>query len=90
MADSHATNNARALLAPKGSKCDTWGTCHGTSPIILPYREDTLNAARWLRDLELRWPAHGDARAKRSGQHRQLRADASMRGMGRFVWRSGK
>ena len=51
-----------AMLAPKGSKCDTWGTCHGTEPIILPFHDEPLNAAKWLRDIELRWPAHGDAR----------------------------
>jgi hypothetical protein len=49
-------------LAPKGSKCDQWGTCHGTEPIVLPFHEDDLNAARWLRDIELRWPAHGQQR----------------------------
>ena len=53
-----------AMLAPKGSKCDQYGTCHGTEPIILPYHDDALNAAKWLRDIELRWPAHGEARAQ--------------------------
>ena len=52
-----------AKLAPRGSKCDQWGTCHGTEPIILPYHDDDMNAARWLRDIELRWPVHGDKRA---------------------------
>ena len=51
-----------ALLAPKGSKCDTWGTCHGTEPIILPFHDEPLNAAKWLRDIDLRWPAHGGDR----------------------------
>ena len=51
-----------AMLAPKGSKCDQYGTCHGTEPIILPYHDDHLNAAKWLRDIELRWPARGQQR----------------------------
>ena len=54
----------RALLGPRGSKCDQYGTCHGTEPIILPFHDDELNAARWLRDIELRWPAHGDERRR--------------------------
>ena len=54
----------RALLAPRGSKCDQFGTCHGTEPIILPFHDDELNAAKWLRDIELRWPCHG-AEARR-------------------------
>ena len=53
-----------AMLAPRGSKCDQWGTCHGTEPIILPYHDDDLNAARWLRDIELRRPAHGEQRSQ--------------------------
>ena len=48
-----------AALAPRGSKCDQWGTCHGTEPIILPYHDQPDNAARWLRDIELRAPCHG-------------------------------
>ena len=51
-----------ALLAPKGAKCDQYGTCHGTEPIVLPFHDEPLNAARWLRDLERRWPAHGQQR----------------------------
>jgi hypothetical protein len=51
-----------ASLAPNGSKCDQYGTCHGTEPIILPYHEDELNAAKWLRDIELRRPVHGAQR----------------------------
>eukprot|EP00966_Prymnesium_polylepis_P048663 1126674-Prymnesium_polylepis.1 len=35
----------RARLAPKGAKCDVFGTAHGTEPIILPYHDKTLNAA---------------------------------------------
>ena len=50
------------LIAPKGSKCDTWGTCHGTEPIVLPFHDDQLNAARWIRDMELRYPVRGKAR----------------------------
>ena len=30
---------------------------------MLPFHEDDLNAAKWLRDLELRWPAHGSKRS---------------------------
>ena len=51
-----------AMLAPKGSKCDQFGTCHGTEPIILPFHDDAMNAARWLRDIDLRRPVHGDKR----------------------------
>ena len=51
-----------ALLAPKGSKCDQYGTCHGTEPIVLPFHDEPLNAARWLRDIERRWPARGPQR----------------------------
>ena len=51
-----------AKMSPRGSKCDAWGTCHGTEPIILPYHDDPLNAAKWLRDIEKRWPAHGACR----------------------------
>jgi hypothetical protein len=58
------TEGDTARLAPRGSKCDQWGTAHGTEPIILPYHEDDMNAARWLRDIELRWPVHGKARAQ--------------------------
>lgn len=52
----------KVYLAPKGAKCDPYGTCHGTEPIILPFHDDDLNAARWIRDIELRWPCHGTAR----------------------------
>ena len=54
-----------AMLAPKGPKCDQYGTCHtchGTEPIVLPFHDEPLNAARWLRDIERRWPAHGQQR----------------------------
>ena len=53
----------RVLLSPRGSKCDQWGTCHGTEPIVLPFHDDPLNAAKWIRDIELQWPARGAARA---------------------------
>ena len=36
--------------------------CHGTEPIVLPFHDDELNAARWIRDIELRRPAHGAER----------------------------
>ena len=52
----------QVMLTPRGSKCDTWGTCHGTEPIILPFHDDVLNAARWMRDIELRFPVRGAAR----------------------------
>ena len=52
----------RARLAPKGAKCDVFGTAHGTEPIILPYHDKTLNAAKWLAMIERRWPAHGPER----------------------------
>ena len=52
------------LLAPRGSKCDQWGTCHGTEPIVLPFHDEPLNAAKWLRDLELRRPSRGEERQR--------------------------
>ena len=52
----------RSMIAPRGSKCDQWGTCHGTEPIILPFHDNPLNASKWLMDIELRWPAHGEER----------------------------
>ena len=55
----------RAMLAPRGSKCDQYGTAHGTEPIILPYHDHPLNAARWLRDIDVRDPTHGNARHKK-------------------------
>ena len=51
-----------ARLAPMGAKADPWGTCHGTEPIILPYRDQPLNAAKMLADIEMRWPCTGEAR----------------------------
>ena len=51
-----------SALAPGAAKCDQFGTCHGTEPIILPFHDDDMNAARWMRDLELRKPVHGAAR----------------------------
>ena len=56
------TEGDDANLAPKGSKCDQWGTCHGTEPIVLPFHDDPLNAARMLRDVDLRSPKRGNAR----------------------------
>ena len=53
-----------AALAPKGAKCDQWGTRHGTEPIILPFHDRDDNAARWLRDIDLRNPIEGDDRTK--------------------------
>eukprot|EP00966_Prymnesium_polylepis_P242791 5614602-Prymnesium_polylepis.1 len=51
-----------ARLAPKGAKCDQYGTCYGTEPIIMPFHDTATNAAKWLRDIELRWPCHGEDR----------------------------
>ena len=52
-----------ARLAPKGAKCDAFGTCHGTEPIILPFDDTSdLNPAAMLREVELRWPCHGQDR----------------------------
>ena len=52
----------RIQLAVRGSKCDQYGTCHGTEPIILPYRDSPLNAAWWIREILLRNPVDPDAR----------------------------
>ena len=49
-------------LATKGAKCDTWGTCHGTEPIVLPFHQHGTNAARAIRDIELRWMCDDDER----------------------------
>ena len=52
-----------ARLAPKGAKCDQWGMCYGTDPIILPYHDDECNPAKWLAMIEKRWPCPGSQRA---------------------------
>jgi hypothetical protein len=51
-------------IAPKGAKCDQWGAGadHGTEPIMLPFRNQEMNACFQLRELERRWPCHGEAR----------------------------
>ena len=51
-----------ARLAPKGAKCDQYGTCYGTEPIIIPFHDTPTNAAKWMRNIELRWPCHGKDR----------------------------
>ncbi|KAL3903573.1 MAG: hypothetical protein SGPRY_011621, partial [Prymnesium sp.] len=56
------TEGDLARLAPKGAKCDQWGMCYGTEPIILPYHNAECNPARWLADIELRWPCEGQHR----------------------------
>ena len=56
------TEGDHVALANNGSKCDQYGTCHGTEPIILPFHDDELNAAKWIRDIELRRPVHGKRR----------------------------
>ncbi|KAL1527879.1 hypothetical protein AB1Y20_009255 [Prymnesium parvum] len=43
------------------AKCDQWGTCWGTEP-VLPFHDDDLNPARWLRDMEVLWPCNGQQR----------------------------
>lgn len=52
-----------ARQAPKGAKCDHWGTCYGTDPIILPYHDDERNPAKWLAEIEIRWPCQGESQA---------------------------
>ena len=49
-------------IAPGCAKCDQYGSCHGTEPIILPYHDEELNAAKWICDIEVRYPVHGAAR----------------------------
>ena len=51
-----------AKVAPKGAKCDAFGTCHGTEPIILPFHDNENNPAFWLREIERRWECHGGDR----------------------------
>ncbi|KAL3921923.1 MAG: hypothetical protein SGPRY_004736 [Prymnesium sp.] len=53
-----------ATLAPNGAKCDQYGTCYGADPIVLPFKNDELNAAKWMRDIELRMPCHSADRAR--------------------------
>lgn len=49
-------------LAPKGAKCDQWGTCWGTEPVVLPYHDSELNPAKWLKDMETQWPCGAEQR----------------------------
>ena len=49
-------------MANNGSKCDAYGTQHGTEPIVLPYHDEPLNAAKWLCDVVLRSRHRGKAR----------------------------
>ena len=56
------TEGDHSAMAPRGSKCDQYGTCHGTEPMILPFHDEPLNASKWLRDMELRTPCRGAAR----------------------------
>ena len=39
-------------------------TCHGTEPVVLPFHDDELNAAKWIRDLEVLFPSRGEARKR--------------------------
>ena len=57
------TEGDYALLAPKGAKCDQWGTCHGTEPIVLPWHNNENNAALWLARIEARWPCDEGSRS---------------------------
>ena len=46
-----------ACATPACSKCDRWGNKHGSKTIFLPFRPShTYNAARALRDYELKFP----------------------------------
>ena len=56
------TEGDLVLLANNGSKCDAFGVQHGTEPIVLPYHDEPLNAAKWIRDIALRYPVEGSAR----------------------------
>lgn len=56
------TEGNYAMIAPKGAKYDQWGTCHGTQPIILPFHDCRLNPAKWLIQLELKFPCAGTQR----------------------------
>jgi hypothetical protein len=60
--DALVTGRDIARLAPKGAKCDAFGTCHGTEPIVLPYHDHDGNPAWWLAQIERRWPCHGAER----------------------------
>lgn len=52
-----------ARLAPSRSKPDQWGEIHCPFPVVLTYTEEPGNAARALRDIELRYPCEGEERA---------------------------
>ena len=52
-----------AVLKPAPAKADRSGARYGTLPIYLPYRTDqTINAARQLMQLELKWTVSGTKR----------------------------
>ena len=51
------------VVSPPRSKTDQFGEIHCPYPSILPFENTKLNAARRLRDAELRQPCHGEARA---------------------------
>ena len=70
-----------AILIPPTSKADQFGLEWGPNPIYLRYDPgEEVNAARELRDLELRYPLEGDARRAHAlfidGSARPLRQDA--------------
>ncbi|KAL1528090.1 hypothetical protein AB1Y20_009456 [Prymnesium parvum] len=53
-----------ALVAPPRSKPDQWGEIHCCPfPVTLTYDTDEPNAAACVRDIELRYPCAGAARA---------------------------
>ena len=58
------TEHDGACLSPATSKCDRWGNKHGHKTMFLPFRPSrTWNAARALRDMELRYPCPQAQRA---------------------------
>ena len=70
-----------AILIPPTSKADQFGLEWGPSPIYLRYSTDeSVNAARELRDLEVAWPVEGDARRSTplfvSGNRQAMTQDA--------------
>jgi hypothetical protein len=56
------TDADSAQLFPCESKTDRFGEIHSPFPSVLPFADTRSNAARYLRDIELRRPCHGAAR----------------------------
>lgn len=44
--------------------CSVWNVPRHRATVILPYDDDDLSAAGWLRDIELRWPATVEERSR--------------------------